>query len=406
MKEHFDLIIAGGGMVGATLAAAIGHSKLSIAVVEALEPEPFSPDQPHDLRVSAVSIASQRMFEAVDAWQGMLEKRACPYRRMLVWDGERGGETAFDSGDVYEPVLGHIIENRIIQLSVLEAAKKLDNVSWICPDRISGLHAGGEHIDVTLESGRQLQGRLLIGADGANSAVRSLSGIDIEKTPYEQHALVASIETELPQQDITWQRYVPGGPQAFLPMPGNHASMVWYQSGDEVARLKALDDKSFVCEMESAFPDRLGKIRKLEARGSYPLIRSHAKTYIAERTVIVGDASHTIHPQAGQGVNLGLMDAARLTDIILQEHKSGLDIGRRPALRRYERARRGYNTAMIGAMDVFYHAFRNQSLPAGLARSAALDFANRVSPVKSLAMKYAMGLVGDLPSLARGKIPV
>ena len=404
MAETFDVIIAGGGMVGATLAAALGYSNLSIAVVEVAEPQPYEENQPNDLRVSAVSIASQRMFEAVGAWQSMLDKRACPYRRMLVWDGERGGETAFDSGDIYEPVLGHIIENRIIQLSLLETVKQHDTVSWLCPDRISGLQSGPETISVTLESGRKIQGRLLVGADGANSAVRRLSDIGIEKSPYEQHALVATIETELPQQDITWQRYVPTGPQAFLPLTGNHASMVWYHSAEEVARLKTLDDQAFITAMEQVFPDRLGKIRRLEARGSFPLIKSHANSYIADRTVLIGDASHTIHPQAGQGVNLGLMDAAKLAEVILQTHQQGRDFGRRPVLRQYERARRGYNTAMIAAMDVFYHSFRNESAPLRLARSAALDMANRITPVKMLAMKYAMGLVGDLPDLARGKI--
>ncbi len=405
MADSFDIIIAGGGMVGATLAAALGHSNLKIAVVEASEPPPFSADQPNDLRVSAISIASQKMFEAVGAWQSMLDKRACPYRRMLVWDGEKGGKTLFDSGDIYEPVLGNIIENRVIQLSIIEAIHEKENIEWISPDRISSLTENEKSVDIELDSGRQISARLLVGADGANSTVRRLCDIEVDKTPYEQHALVATVHTELPQQDITWQRYVPTGPQAFLPLLGHHASMVWYHSAEEVTRLKALSDEQFIIEMEQAFPERLGSIRAVESRGSFPLIKSHARQYVKNRVAIIGDASHTIHPQAGQGVNLGLMDAAELADIIMQNHNLGKDIGTLTVLRKYERARRGYNTAMITAMDVFYHSFRNESPPAKIARSAALEFANRISPVKRMAMKYAMGLTGHLPSLAKGKLP-
>ncbi|MCB1756449.1 MAG: UbiH/UbiF/VisC/COQ6 family ubiquinone biosynthesis hydroxylase [Gammaproteobacteria bacterium] len=406
MNNKFDVIVVGGGMVGATLAAALGRSKLSIAVIEASEPLPFQPDQPYDLRVSAVSIGSQRMFEAVGAWQAMLDKRACPYRRMLVWDGEGGGETLFDSGDIYQPVLGNIIENRIIQLSLLEVVKGMDNIHWLCPESVESIAETSSGISLELASGKTLSAKLLVGADGANSAVRRLSDIAVDKQPYHQHALVATIETELPQQDITWQRFVPSGPQAFLPLKGNRASMVWYNSEDEVKRLKALDNETFRQEMLATFPERLGGINSIIERGSFPLIKSHAETYVKNRVVLIGDASHTIHPLAGQGVNLGLMDAAALVDIVLPLQAAGKDFGTLKVLRKYQRARRGYNTLMISAMDVFHHAFKERPLPVRLLRSAALDFADKVGPVRNLAMKYAMGLAGDLPSLARGKLPV
>lgn len=406
MNEKFDVIVVGGGMVGATLAAALAHSNLSIAVVEATEPDSFDAVQDYDLRVSAVSIGSQRMFEAVGAWQAMLDKRACPYRRLLVWDGEGGGETLFDSGDIYQPLLGNIVENRLIQLSLLEVIKGRENIQWLCPEKVKTVSEKKDEISVGLESGKTLSAKLLVGADGANSAVRRLCDIEIDKQPYNQHALVATIETELPQQDITWQRFVPSGPQAFLPLKGNRASMVWYNAEDEVGRLKALDDNAFRDEMLAAFPERLGGIRKVVERGSFPLVKSHAVNYVKNRVVLIGDASHTIHPLAGQGVNLGLMDAAVLADIVLPLNASGKDFGTLKALRKYERARRGYTIAMICAMDVFHNVFKERPLPVRLLRSAALDFAGKVGPVRNLAMKYAMGLVGDLPSLARGKLPV
>ncbi len=405
MAERFDAVIVGGGMVGATLAAAIAHSSLKLAVVEAAEPKEFHNDQEYDLRVSAISIASQRMFEAVGAWQGMLDKRACPYRRMLVWDGQAAGKTLFESGDIYEPVLGNIIENRVIQLSLLDVVKSMDNIEWISPERVERIVEKPQEMLLELESGRIISGGLLVGADGANSVVRRLCGIDIEKTPYQQHALVATVETELPQQDITWQRFMPSGPQAFLPLRGHNASMVWYHSGEEVTRLKSLDENQFIREMEESFPERLGHIAGVRERGSFPLIKSHAKRYVKPRVVLIGDASHTIHPLAGQGVNLGLMDAAELTDVILASRNKDRDIGGLSALRKFERARRGYNTAMIAAMDVFHHAFKDQPYPIKRLRSSALNFADKAGPVKKLAMRYAMGLSGDLPALAKGEIP-
>ncbi len=404
MSASFDIVIVGGGMVGSMLAAALGHSNLSIAVIETAEPSPFSQDQDYDLRVSAVSLASQHMFEAVGAWQPMLDKRVCPYRNMRVWDGEGGGEVLFDSGDVYQPLLGNIVENRIIQLSLIEALKRHENVEWFCPEQISSFTVQTEFIDILLESGRQIRSQLIVGADGANSIVRSLSEIEVEKKPYGQHALVATVKTELPQQDITWQRFQPTGPQAMLPLQGHRASLVWYHSEEQVKRLQALADSDFVSEVEQTFPERLGKINGLIGRGSFALIKSHSKNYVKNRVVLVGDAAHTIHPLAGQGVNLGLMDAAVLADVILSSHNAGRDFAKFNLLRKYERARRGYNNTMIAAMDIFHHAFKEHGAPLRLLRSSALNIADKAGPLKHVVMKVAMGLVGDLPALARGKI--
>ncbi|MDO6461347.1 UbiH/UbiF/VisC/COQ6 family ubiquinone biosynthesis hydroxylase [Granulosicoccaceae sp. 1_MG-2023] len=406
MRHHtHDVIIIGGGMVGAMLAASFGQRGLQTALVEMQEPAPFSPDDPPDLRVSAISIASQRMLEAVGAWPAVEDMRLCPYRRMLVWDGEGRGETLFDSGDIYEPVLGNIVENRVTQLALLSVVKSLDSVDWLCPHRITALSTDTDRASVTLDNGQVLSAALIVGADGARSQVRDLAGIQVERQPYGQHALVATVSTELPQQDITWQRFVPDGPQAFLPLPGHQASMVWYHNEDNVARLKALPEAAFIAEMQATFPQRLGAITQVIERGSFPLIKSHAASYTGQRLVLVGDAAHTIHPLAGQGVNLGFMDAGELVDQVLHAHRIGRDIGSARVLRAYERARRGYNRIMIGTMDVFHHGFADQKLPVKLLRNAALDVANRVKPLKHFAMRYAMGLAGDLPSLARGQLP-
>lgn len=406
MGHHtHDVLIIGGGMVGGLLAASFGQRGLRTAVVEALEPAPFSPDDPPDLRVSAISIGSQRMLEAVGAWDAIQDMRLCPYRRMLVWDGEGRGETLFDSGDIYEPLLGNIVENRVTQLALLSVLKSLDSVDWLCPNTVSLLSHSDDSVTVELDDGRLLTGALLVGADGARSKVRELAGIELERAPYGQHALVATVETAQPQQDITWQRFVPSGPQAFLPLPGHQASMVWYHDEETVARLRDLSDEDFIAEMLATFPERLGGITRLLERGSFPLVKSHARRYIAERIVLVGDAAHTIHPLAGQGVNLGFMDAGELVDQVLRAHASGADLGSERVLRRYERARRGYNQIMISAMDAFHKGFSDQKLPLKLMRNIALDAANRITPVKHFAMRYAMGLAGDLPSMARGRLP-
>jgi 2-octaprenyl-3-methyl-6-methoxy-1,4-benzoquinol hydroxylase len=405
MAEQYDVVIVGGGMVGAMLACALGDSIYRVAVLEARDPEPFGPEQPCDLRVSAISRASQRMFEAVGAWQAMLAMRAAPYRRMLVWDGEAGGETLFDSGDIAEPTLGHIIENRIIQLALRERLLTFDNVDYLCPTRCESLHVDPEAAKLTLDDGRELEAKLVVGADGANSRVRELAGIGHSARRYGHDALVATVDTMRPQQDITWQRFVPSGPEALLPLPGSRASLVWYNYPDEVERLLGLSEDEFIAEIEAKFPERLGGLRKVVSRGSFPLIRRHAERYVQPRVVLVGDAAHTIHPLAGQGVNLGLMDAAVLAEILLTAEGRRFDPGELRALRRYERWRSGHNHATQSAMDLFYHLFKPQPTPVRVLRSMALNFANRMPLIKNFCMRYAMGLSGDLPSLARGRVP-
>lgn len=405
MAERYDVVVVGGGMVGAMLACALGDSTYRVAVLEARDPDPFDAEQPCDLRVSAISRASQQMFEAVGAWDKMLAMRTAPYRRMLVWDGEAGGETLFDSGDIAEPTLGHIIENRLIQIALRDRLLEFDNIDYLCPARCESLAVGEDDARLTLDDGRELLARLVVGADGANSRVRELVGIGHSASRYGHDAMVATVETELPQQDITWQRFVPSGPEALLPLPGHTASLVWYNSPEEIERLLALDEDAFLAEFEAKFPERLGGLNKLVGRGSFPLIRRHAERYVQSRIALVGDAAHTIHPLAGQGVNLGLMDAAVLAEILLTADERRFDPGQLRALRRYERWRRGHNHATQSAMDLFYHLFKPQPQPLRVLRSMALNIANRAPLIKHFCMRYAMGLAGDLPSLARGRLP-
>lgn len=404
-STDYDVVIVGGGMVGSMLAAALAtQGALKIAVLEHQEPEPFVPGSSpaHDIRVSALSIATQRMLEKVGAWQGILDRRACPYRQMLVWDGETGGRTHFSARDIGAPELGHIVENRVLQVALLDVIRSADTVDYRCPVSLNSYQCNVEHISCELSEGQGvITTRLLVGADGARSTVRTLAGIDMDRSPYPHHALVATVATEIAQQDITWQRFKPTGPQAMLPLTGHHASMVWYHTAEEVQRLMALGDAEFIAALQTAFPAELGGIRAVMERSSFPIMKAHAHHYVAERVALIGDAAHTVHPLAGQGVNLGMLDAAALAQVLLEAVEAGRDVGSRRALRRYERWRRGENTVMISILDGFYHAFKPQPTLVQNVRSAALNLADRAGPAKSLVMRYAMGTAGNLPILAR-----
>jgi 3-demethoxyubiquinol 3-hydroxylase len=402
MNQSFDVIIVGGGMVGAAVACSLGGSSLQVAVIENAPPHAFSPDQPHDLRVSALSVASQKILETVGAWQGIEDRRVCPFRRMRVW--ETAGDTEFCSDDINYPQLGYIVENRVIQLALLERLADFDNISLISPAVINKIdYALGKLTEITLEDGRKLSTKILVAADGGQSRVRQSTGLGVTSWDYKQHALVIYIETEYGQQDITWQRFVPTGPQAFLPLTGHYGSIVWYHSPDEVARLKALAPDELKSELMAAFPDALGQVKSVLATASFPLKRQHAQAYVKPGVVLVGDAAHMINPLAGQGVNIGLLDAAALGEVLVDAIKQGLEPSDLKVLKRYEKMRRNENLKMMTVMDVFYQVFSNEILPIKVLRNLGLGLAERILPAKNKVMRSAMGLEGKLPKLARGE---
>jgi 2-octaprenyl-3-methyl-6-methoxy-1,4-benzoquinol hydroxylase len=401
MKQEFDVVIVGGGMVGAAVACCLGDSGLSVAIIEAQVSENFTPDQPHDLRVSALSIASRNILEAVGAWQGVVSRRFCPFKRMRVW--ETAGDTTFNSDDIRYPELGYIVENRITQLALLERLADFDNIKLLMPQTISKINYNGRDSELVLADGAVLQAKLLVAADGGASRVRQSVGLGVTSWDYNQHALVIYVETAYPQQDITWQRFVPSGPQAFLPLSGNYGSLVWYQSPDEVRRLQGLSYADLKAELVATFPDCLGEIKQILGVASFPLKRQHAQSYVKQGVALVGDAAHMINPLAGQGVNIGLLDAAALAEVLVDAHAKGKNIADLTVLKRYESMRRTENLKMMTLMDVFYKSFSNDILPVKLIRNLGLGLAQRLTPVRNKAMKAAMGLEGRLPRLARGE---
>lgn len=401
-KTDYDLIIAGGGMVGSALACALGRNDLRIALLEGATLERIRPGADLDIRVSAIGRAAQRIFAAVGAWDSMTAWRVSPFRDMRVWDATGFGQIHFDSASIGEPLLGWIIENRVIQFALLERARQLPAVDLLCPAALETAQPAGETTwRVRLQDGRAFTTRLLVGADGAQSKVRQLADIDTGGWGYDQKAVVANVRTAEPHRETAWQRFLPTGPLAFLPLHDGRCSIVWSTTPERADSLLALDEYDFGRALGEAFERRLGSITRVGARGAFPLRLQHARCYVKPGLALIGDAAHVVHPLAGQGVNLGLLDAATLAEVISDAVAERREIGSLKVLRRYERWRKGDNLLMLGAMDGFKRLFGASLPPVRLLRNIGLNLTDAAGPIKNLIARRAMGLEGDLPRLAR-----
>lgn len=401
-SERFhDVIIAGGGVVGASLACALADAGLRVALIDAREPATDWPVDSIDQRVYAVTCASQTLFERLGVWEDMVRRGVSPYQAMEVWDAVGPGRIHFDAAELGEPWLGHIVEQRVIQAALLDGQRTRSGLERICPAVLADFHVDAAGVSVRLEDGRELAAALLVGADGAGSRVRELAGIGIETHDYEQTAVVAVVATERPHAGTAWQRFLPTGPLAFLPLRDGRCSIVWSTTPVEAERLLTLPDEEFCLELGQAFDYELGAVTAVTARAGFPLRRLHAVDYVQQRLALVGDAAHVIHPLAGQGVNLGLLDAAVLAEVVADTAAAGRDIGSHANLRRYERWRRGENALMQSAMDGFKWLFASPLAPVRLLRNLGLGTVDRLTPIKSLLARHAMGRAGDLPHLVR-----
>ncbi len=400
MKSSYDIVIIGGGMVGAALAGALGNSSLKVAVLDRAPPAAL--DKDYDQRVSAITLASQTFFENVGAWAGMVRRRISPVREMQVWSEGGSGSIHFNAAEIGEPCLAWIIENRVIQTALIERLHQFTNVHYLCPVEVADITLADNGAAITLKDGRLLQARLLVGADGADSAVRRAAGIDTQSLNLNQKGIVTTVTTEKPHEQIARQRFLTTGPMAFLPLDEPHTcSIVWSADTARADQLLALDDTSFISELQKAFSDSLGKIQTLGPRAEFPLMLSHAKAYTAPHLALVGDAAHTVHPLAGQGVNLGFLDAATLAEVLLEAAVNQKDIGAHAVLRRYERWRKGDNLAMVSLTGGFRYLFGNDLPVVSQLRNWGMDITNAATPVKNFIMRRASGLEGDLPKLAR-----
>lgn len=401
--QNVDVVIVGGGMVGLGLAAALKGSALKVAVVEGQLPASELDEAP-DNRVSALSLASQRILQQVGAWRGIEARRLQPYVQMEVWEQDSFGRIAFDAASLRQPELGHIVENRVIQLALLEAILDGDNIQLLSPARASSLQSGEAGSLLLLEDGRALSAKLVVAADGAHSWVRRQADIPLTSWDYGHHALVATVRCAEPHEAVARQIFTPEGPLAFLPLwQPDLCSIVWSVPAKRAEALCQCDEEQFNRQLTTAFDGRLGLCKVEGARSAIPLTARYARDFARERLVLVGDAAHTIHPLAGQGVNLGLLDAAALAEQILRNQAAGKDIGRLANLRGYERWRKSEAASMLAAMEGLKRLFAGANPLKKLVRGAGLRAFDLLTPLKQSVIRAAMGLEGERPALAKGE---
>ena len=362
MKTDFDVVVVGAGMVGGTLAALLGRAGFEVALVEAHEPATFDAAQDVDLRVSALSPGSQMILDQAGAWRAISRSRFNPYRQMHV-EGESSDEVLdFDARAFGMEALGFLVENPLTVASLWQCLVAGGMVEMFCPDKLAGLERVDAHVDLVLESGTRLRTKLVAAADGASSRIRSLCGIDQDRWQYNQRGLVAVITTEKPNADTAWQRFLDSGPLALLPLANGQSSIVW-SLPDELAKYwQQADEAEFLESLSRESKEAFGAVTATSKRASFPLSMRLSEQYVDRGVVLLGDAAHVVHPLAGQGVNLGLLDAAALTEVLVGARKKNRPISSNTTLRRYERWRRSEDTLMARGFDAIRSLY---SLPPG-----------------------------------------
>lgn len=402
MPEHYDIAIVGSGIVGAAMAASLADSHLNIVLIDPgqYSSEPL-PDA-YDIRVSAITIASQRLFESLGVWEDIQSHRASAFTRMHVWEQVSGAAIDFDGEQMGEDLLGHIIENRVIQYYLLKKIRAATNITFLDQSRIKSFNVQEDgRLELLLDDKQRCVCQLMIGADGNQSRVRALAGIETRGWQYQQSALVATVRTEKSHQQTAWQCFLEHGPLAFLPLQDNVCSIVWSTLPELADELMQMPEAQFEEALTDAFEHRLGAIKLEGQRAVFPLQLQYVDHYVKPGIALIGDAAHSIHPLAGQGVNLGLLDAACLADVILEADKLGKSPGAYGVLRRYERWRKGDNMGMMMTMDAFKRLFTTQSVPLKLIRDNGIRIVDTLQPLKAMVMKSAAGMRGELPALIR-----
>jgi 2-octaprenylphenol hydroxylase len=396
-----DIVIVGGGAVGLAAASLLAQitkkadKQLKIALIEPQLPPAFDVKK-IDPRVAALTEKTRAIFEQIGIWNKVVDKRACAYKAMNVWDAEGTGRITFDCQQVQQPNLGHIVENSVLVSTLAEHCQQQPNISLFCPATVVDYQLRQDAITLILDNHSEISAQLLIAADGAHSAVREQFNFATKQWDYGQHAIVTTITTENPNQLTAWQRFMPTGPLAFLPLNtiGDDlcCSIVWSQDTEEAERLMALDDKAFCQALSRASEHCLGEVLKIEKRFLIPLRQSHATDYVMPRVALMGDAAHSIHPLAGQGANLGFSDAQVLAQEIAEAYGRDLDLGHLTLLKRYQRRRKPENLATMAAMEGFKRLFGAQNSTLRLIRNYGLSAINGLGPIKNKLIKQAMGL--------------
>lgn len=399
--QSVDVAIVGGGMVGLAVACGLQGSGLRVAVLEQRVPEPLAADAPPQLRVSAINAASEKLLTRLGVWQDILSRRASCYHGMEVWDKDSFGHISFDDQNMGYSHLGHIVENSVIHYALWNKAQQSSDITLLAPAELQQVAWGENETFLTLKDGSMLTARLVIGADGANSWLRNKADIPLTFWDYQHHALVATIRTEEPHDAVARQVFHGEGILAFLPLSDPHlCSIVWSLSPEEAQRMQQASEDEFNRALNIAFDNRLGLCKVESARQVFPLTGRYARQFAAHRLALVGDAAHTIHPLAGQGVNLGFMDAAELIAELKRLHRQGKDIGQYIYLRRYERSRKHSAALMLAGMQGFRDLFSGTNPVKKLLRDIGLKLADTLPGVKPQLIRQAMGL-NDLPEWLR-----
>ena len=410
MTPDFDILIIGGGMVGTCVAAlAANEPSLADARIALLEPHvpTMPPPDDVDIRVSAISRASERVLTQAGAWPHVPVKHRSPYECMTVWDAASKPDSAsalhFSAAETGEPNLGYIIENRRLQWALFESTPLRQRVT-VLGSKVKGLELDDAHATALLADERKLHARLVVAADGAQSPCREMAGIATSGWPYEQSAVVTHVRTSKPHRSTAWQRFTPNGPVAFLPLADGRSSIVWTNPTAEADRLVASAPEDFVRELTAACDSVLGDLELSAPRARFPLQLKAARDYTRTRFVLVGDAAHAVHPLAGQGVNLGFMDAACLIETLADARKQGANlqaVGEARVLRRYERWRKSENLLALGLIDGINKLFSNDSGVLGAVRRAGFAAIEQTPMAKRFFIKRALGLAGERPQMVR-----
>jgi 2-octaprenylphenol hydroxylase len=390
--KTYQVAIVGGGMVGATLACLLAGKGVSVVLIDAGEPMANWPEDTYDLRVSALTLASINMFKALGVWPDVVQLGEQAVEKMFVWDHFGSGELDIDSADAGEMQMGAVVENRITVLAIWKKLQQLESCDVFTSSQLEDFNIDDNGVDINLSEGAKIRAALLVGADGSNSKIRQISGIDDYGWEYQQKALVATVRPEKSHQNTAWQRFLPEGPLALLPLRDGLISIVWTSNAQITEANLNLLDTDFCEALAEASEHQLGAFELVGARGAFPLKLQFSPEYTQQRMVLIGDAIHTIHPLAGQGANLGLKDASTLAAVVLKAHQKGRDIASQQVLRRYERQRKGDNLLMMGIMDGFKRLFGADDMLVQFVRSSGMGAVNSSTLIKNQICKYAMGL--------------
>lgn len=388
-----DVAVVGGGMVGAATALALARAGFATALIEARAPSPWSLQDEVDLRVVGLAPSSIALLDDLGVWASIRDSRAGPYAHMHVWDAATGATIHFDAADDGRDLLGYIVENNLVQWTLWQALEEA-GVRRLCPAQVSGYEVLEDRVQLALTGADMdvLSARLLVAADGAASPLRSMAGIETEGRDYAQRGVVAHVRTERPHEGTAWQRFQETGPLALLPLADGRSSIVWSLPEAEAQRVLSLDDQAFCDALGVASDFRLGRIVASTKRAAFPLRLQLAGSYQAERLVLLGDAAHTVHPLAGQGVNLGLRDVVELRDTLVAAREAGSDMAAAHVLRRYARRRRSADTFDALSFDALARIYAWQSPALVAARGLGVRLVNKLSPIKRRLAGHAAGL--------------